>query len=97
MLGEQIIDVLAGLGLVGGEDVIEAAIFTDDDDDVLDGSFGIVGLVVIRGSSVGDRAAERKLQGGQHGNTDSRGMREFFPDMFRGHIFSLGDDDLPGE
>ncbi len=39
-LGKQIGDGLAGLGLVGSVDVIEAAVFTDDHDDVLDGRRG---------------------------------------------------------
>ena len=35
-LGQQVVDVLAVARLVGGEHVVERAVLTDDDDDVLD-------------------------------------------------------------
>ena len=53
--GKQIPDGLAGLGLVGGEHIIESAIFADDDDDVLDRRLG--GSVAAVGA---ERAAARR-------------------------------------
>ena len=35
-LREQVVDGLSRLGNIGCEDVIEASVFADDDDDVLD-------------------------------------------------------------
>jgi len=35
-LGQQVVDVLSLAGLVGGEDVVEGVVLTDDHDDVLD-------------------------------------------------------------
>ena len=40
-LGEQVGDGIAAGGLVGGEDVVEGAVFADDHDDVFDGSGGL--------------------------------------------------------
>ena len=36
-LGEEVVNSLTSFGLIGGEDVIEGAILSDDDDYVLDG------------------------------------------------------------
>ncbi len=59
-LGEQVPHRLAAMdGLVGGEDVVEAAVLADDDDDVLDRRSGVAAVVRRRGRGVGG------LRGGQ--------------------------------
>jgi hypothetical protein len=47
VLGQQVSDVIAARGNVGGEEVIERAVFPDKNDYVLDGRFGCVMMVVI--------------------------------------------------
>ncbi len=70
VLGKKIVHLLAVLRFVGGEDVVEAAIFADDDDHVLDGRNG--GLAVftltlfVWRRCVRQSAAERERHGSEY-------------------------------
>ena len=75
-LGEQVPHRLAALGNVGGKHVIEAAVFANDDDDVLNGRGGVAVIVVLRvilrRRSVGQRSADRKLKKRNRGQGDAQ-------------------------
>src|SRR6266851_229629 len=45
--GEQVIDMFSGLWLISGENMVETAVLANDDDDVLDGSGGVIFLLSL--------------------------------------------------
>jgi hypothetical protein len=77
-LGEQIADGFALLWNVGGEDMIEGAVFSNQHNHLLDGRFGLrlvlilAPLIFVRWSSVSKSAAQRKRQSGENCQTDPR-------------------------
>ena len=58
--------MLPVFGLVGGEDVIEGAVFADDHDDMLDGGCSL-GVVAVGLRESGRGKSRKHLQPGQNG------------------------------
>src|SRR5271163_2774737 len=79
---------LSGFWHVGGKDVVVAAIFTDDHDDVFDRRGGLV-VVVRLGLRCRDQGtAERKLKQSERSQSDAQAVHRICSKTLQGHASS---------
>ena len=82
---KQIPNFFAILRLVSGEDMVEAAVFTDDHDDVLDGRAGIVFPLIGLWSGAGQGSADCELKQRDGRKANAQGMKRSGCNSLAGH------------